>query len=312
MLDLNQVRMFVQVVRAQSFAEAARRVGVPSNSLSRHVRQLEAKLETRLMQRSTRKLTLTSAGIAFYERCAPAIDNVLDAGKVIAGLTKAPSGTVRVAAPADFLDFFSIEWVIQFLTAYPKVKLDFVLNDARADLIGEAIDVAFRGGDTGDPRFVFREITSQHFKLVASPAYLKSRGNPENLLALESHDCLTVSGGQSLATWSLSGPGGSEEVKVTGRFSANSARSLLMSCVSGLGIALLPDILVLADLKGGRLTHVLPNYRGGGAKLQVIVPSPEQIPAAVSTFVEFATAKLETLIANQAPRPARKRLRGDP
>jgi DNA-binding transcriptional LysR family regulator len=311
MLDLNQVRMFVQVVRAQSFAEAARRVGVPSNSLSRNVRQLEAKLEMRLMQRSTRKLTLTSAGVAFYERCAPAIDNVLDAGKVIAGRTQAPSGMVRVAAPADFLDFFNIEWVIQFLAAYPKVKLDFVLSDARADLIGEAIDVAFRGGAAGDPRFVFREITSQHFKLVASPAYLKSRGIPENLHALESHDCLTVSGGQGLATWSLTGPNGSEEVRVTGRFSANSVRSLLKSCVSGLGIALLPDMFVMADLDAGRLTHVLPNYRGGGAKLSVIVPSREQIPAAVSTFVEFATAKLETLLANQAPKPARKRLSRD-
>jgi DNA-binding transcriptional LysR family regulator len=312
MLDLNQVRVFVQVVRAQSFAEASRRLGVPPNSLSRYVRQLEAQLETRLMQRSTRKLTLTGAGVAFYERCAPAIDNVLDAGKTIAGRTQAPSGKVRVAAPADFLDFFSIEWVIEFLATYPKVKLDFVLNDARADLIGEAIDVAFRGGAAGDPGFVFREITSQHFRLVASPEYLKSRGTPENLAALESHDCLTVSSGQDLATWNLTGPNGSEEVRVTGRFSANRARSLLKSCVSGLGIALLPDMVVMEDLRGGRLTHVLPDYRSGGAKLSVILPSREQIPSAVSTFVEFATAKLETLLANQAPQRARKRIRGDP
>jgi DNA-binding transcriptional LysR family regulator len=312
MLDLNQVRMFVQVVRAQSFAEAARRVGMPPNSLSRHVRQLEAQLETRLMQRSTRKLTLTSAGVAFYERCAPAVDSVLDAGKAIAGRTQAPSGTVRVAAPADFLDFFSIEWVMQFLAAHPKVKLDFVLSDARADLIGEAIDVAFRGGAAGDPRFVFREITSQHFRLVASPEYLESRGVPENLPALESHDCLTMSSGQDLAIWNLTGPNGGEEVRVTGRFSANSARSLLKSCVSGLGIALLPDVMVMENLSAGRLVHILPNYRSGGAKFSVILPSREQIPAAVSTFVEFATAKLETLLANHAPKPARKRIRRDP
>jgi DNA-binding transcriptional LysR family regulator len=312
MLDLNQVRMFVQVVRAKSFAEAARRVGVPSNSVSRHVRQLEAKLEMRLMQRSTRKLTLTSAGVAFYERCAPAVDSVLNAERTIAGRAQAPSGTVRVAAPADFLDFFSIEWVMQFLAAHPKVKLDFVLSDARADLIGEAIDVAFRGGAAGDSRFVFREIASQHFRLVASPEYLESRGVPENLPALESHDCLTMSNGKDLAIWNLTGPNGSEEVRVTGRFSANSARSLLKSCVSGLGIALLPDVMVMENLSAGRLVHILPNYRSGGAKFSVILPSREQIPAAVSTFVEFATAKLETLLANQAPKPARKRIRRDP
>ncbi len=309
MLDLNQVRMFVQVVRAQSFAEAARRVGVPSNSLSpwpalNHSTPPSGKMPLAPVVSSYRTLPCC--------RCVAVIDNVLDAGKVVGGRTNAPSGTVRVAAPADFLDFFSIEWVIEFLAAYPQVKLDFALSDARADLIGEAIDVAFRGGAAGDPRFVVREITSQHFKLVASPAYLKSRGNPENLRALESHDCLSASGGQDLATWSLTGPNGSETVRVTGRFSANSARNLLKSCVSGLGIALLPDMLVMADINGGRLTQVLPNYRGGGTKLQVIVPSPEQIPAAVSTFVEFATAKLETLIANQAQKPARKRPSRDP
>jgi DNA-binding transcriptional LysR family regulator len=109
----------------------------------------------------------------------------------------------------------------------------------------------------------------------------------------------------------LTGPSGSEEARVTGRFSTNSVRSLLMSCVSGLGIALLPDIFVMADLEAGRLVHVLPDYRGGGAKLSVIVPSREQIPAAVSAFVEFATAKLEAHIANKAPKPARRRPGGD-
>ena len=109
MLDLNEVRMFVQVVRARSFAEAARRLGVPPNTLSRRIRQLEAGLDTRLMQRSTRKLTLTAAGSAFFERCAPAVDGVLDAGKELAGVSQTAAGTVRIAAPVDFLDFFKIE-----------------------------------------------------------------------------------------------------------------------------------------------------------------------------------------------------------
>src|SRR6267378_1082745 len=158
-LDLNEVRMFVQVVRARSFAEAARRLGVPPNTLSRRVRQLEAGLDTRLMQRSTRKLTLTAAGSAFFERCAPAVDGVLEAGKELAGGSQTPSGTVRVAAPADFLDFFEIEWVVQFLEQHPKIRLDFVLNDARADLIGEAIDVAFRGSVSDQQPVVRRLMT---------------------------------------------------------------------------------------------------------------------------------------------------------
>src|SRR5271156_2397718 len=227
MLDLNEVRMFVQVVRARSFAEAARRLGVPPNTLSRRIRQLEAGLETRLMQRSTRKLTLTAAGSAFFERCAPAVEGVLEAGRDLAGGSQSATGTVRIAAPADFLDFFKIEWVMQFLALHPKVRLDFVLNDARADLISDGIDVAFRGGSVADHPSIFRRLMAQSIDLVASPAYLQSRGNPKTLQELSRHDCLTASGRPGAATWTLQGPSGSEEVKVGGRFSANSARILI-------------------------------------------------------------------------------------
>jgi DNA-binding transcriptional LysR family regulator len=293
-LDLNEVRMFVQVVRARSFAEAARRLGVPANTLSRRVRQLEAALDTRLMQRSTRKLTLTAAGAAFFERCAPAVDGVLDAGRDLADGSRTASGTVRIAAPADFLDFFKIEWVKQFLSRHPKVRLDFVLSDARADLIGEAIDVAFRGGPMPDQQFVLRRLMAQSFKLVASPAYLKARGTPQSLQELSMLECLTASAGPGPVTWSLQGPAGREEIKIHGRFSANSARILLQSCVSGLGVALLPSILITPHLHAGRLLPVLPDYRREGADLCVVLPSGQQIPAAVAAFVEFASAKLES------------------
>jgi DNA-binding transcriptional LysR family regulator len=304
-VDLNEVRMFVQVVRARSFAEAARRMGVPPNTLSRRVRQLETDLDTRLMQRSTRKLTLTAAGSTFFERCAPAVDGVLEAGKVLAGGSQTASGTVRIAAPADFLDFFRMEWVTQFLGLYPKVRLDFVLNDARADLINEAIDVAFRGGTASENQIVFRKLTSQSFKLVASPAYVKSRGLPEALQDLSRHQCLTASGQQGPVTWVLQGPGGSEEVNVSGRFGANSARTLLKGCLSGMGIALLPSILIVPDILAGHLIHLLPQYRREGADLSVILPSSQQIPTAVSAFIEFATDKLRTILGTEAPTSAR-------
>ena len=305
MLDLNEVRMFVQVVRARSFAEAARRLGVPPNTLSRRVRQLEAGLDTRLMQRSTRKLTLTAAGSAFFERCAPAVDGVLDAGKDLAGGSRTAGGTVRIAAPADFLDFFKIEWVVQFLALHPKVRLDFVLSDARADLIGEAIDVAFRGGAASDHPSIFRQLMSQSFYLVASSAYVQSRGHPRILQELSRHDCLTASGRAAPATWILRGPNGSEAVKVGGRFSANSARMLLKSCVAGLGVALLPNVLIAPHIRAGRLLRVLPQYRREGADLSVILPSSQQIPTAVSAFVDFATDKFQSMMTSEG-RPGRK------
>jgi DNA-binding transcriptional LysR family regulator len=312
MLDLNEVRMFVQVVRARSFAEAARRLGVPPNTLSRRIRQLESALDTRLMQRSTRKLTLTAAGLAFFERCAAAVDGVLEAGRDLVDGSDKPSGSVRIAAPADFLDLFRIDWVAEFLALHPQVRLDFVLSDARADLIDEGIDVAFRGGSSRDTHPVFRQITSQYFNLVAGPLYLAARGAPNTLQELAEHDCLTASSRHRRVTWTLQGPQGDEEVQVAGRFSANSTRILMQSCVSGLGIALLPSILIMSELRAGRLVHVLPAYRRDGADFNILLPSRQQIPTAVSAFVEFATSRLRSMVLDDlsAPSPARRRRAG--
>jgi DNA-binding transcriptional LysR family regulator len=298
MLDLNEVRMFVQVVRAHSFAEAARRLSVPPNTLSRRIRQLEATLDTRLMQRSTRKLTLTAAGHVFYERCAAAVDGVLEAGKDLVDGSQKPMGSVRIAAPADFLDLFPIDWVAEFLVLHPQVRLDFVLNDGRADLIDEGIDVAFRGGNSGDVHPVFRQITAQYFNLVASPGYVAARGMPNSLQELAGHDCLTVSSPQRPVVWVLQGPNGAEEVRVSGRFSANSSRVLTKSCVAGLGIAMLPTMLIAPDLRAGRLVRVLPDYRRDGADFNVVLPSRQQIPAAVSAFIEFVTERLRSMVKN--------------
>jgi DNA-binding transcriptional LysR family regulator len=301
MLDLNQVRMFVQVVRSRSFAAAARRLGMPANTLSRHVRQLEESLDTRLMQRSTRKLTLTDSGSSLYERCADAVDDVLEAGRKAAGGNTVPSGTVRIAAPADFPDLFSMHWLTEFLARYPKVRLDFVLSDSRADLIGESIDVAFRGGAIEEPRNTYRRLATQHFKLVASPGYLELRGVPADLQALTDHDCLTA-GRPSSASWVLTGPLGTEEVKVAGRVGANTARALMQSCLAGLGIALLPHMLIMEDITAGRLVHVLPAYRRAGTDFCVLLPTREQIPAAVAAFVAFAAEKLESLsVSEESP-----------
>jgi DNA-binding transcriptional LysR family regulator len=301
MLDLNDVRMFVHVVRARSFAEAARRLGVPPNTLSRRIRELESGLDTRLMQRSTRKLTLTAAGQAFFDRCAPAVDGVLEAGKDLVNGSDTPSGPVRVAAPADFLDFFNIAWVAEFLGRHPRVRLDFVLNDARADLFDEDIDVAFRGGSSRDMGSVFRQITSQHFILVASPDYLAARGHPKTFQELARHDCLIVSSRQNRVIWTLQGPSGEEDVDVSGRFNANSTRILMKACVSGLGVALLPAMIISAELRAGHLIHVLQDYRRDGADLNIVLPSRQHVPTAVSAFVEFAMVKLQSITTCEVP-----------
>jgi len=292
MVDLNDIALFVQVVRSGSFAGAARRLTVLDG--------------TRLLQRSTRKLTLTSAGEAFQERCASAVDGLIDAGQELMTGHHEPSGLVRVAAPADFFDFFRMEWVADFLAAHSRVRLDFVLSDARADLIAERIDVAFRGGVLRDSGYVGRQVLRDgNDVLVASPTYLAARGSPDTLQDLQNHDCVSFAHPSGHATWRLTGPDGvDEEVQVAARFSGNTAQALRRATVAGLGIALLPHAITAFDLQAGRLVPVLPHYRCVGYGLNVLYPSRRHLPLAVSAFIDLVAEKLGAMEASVvSPRP---------
>ncbi len=299
MLDLNDIAMFVQVVRHGSFAGAARRLGLPPNTVSRRIQQLEAQLGTRLMQRSTRRLTLTSAGRAFHERCAGAVDGLVEAGQALITGSQQPSGLVRVAATADFFDFFPMEWVAGFLAAHPLVRVDFVLSDARADLIAEQIDIAFRGGALPDSGYVGRKLLGARTDgMVASPGYIAARGAPATLQELAEHDCVTSPHPSGRALWRLAGPGGAEEeVQVAGRFSGNTAQALRKAALAGLGIALLPPTMARLDLEAGRLVPVLPQYQRTGQGLSVLYPSRKHLPLAVSAFIGMVMEKLSAVEA---------------
>ena len=294
MLDLNDVAIFVQVVRCGSFAEAARRLGVPPNTLSRRVQQLEAQLGTRLMQRSTRHLTLTSAGQVFLERCSGAVEGLMDAGEELQAVNQEPSGLVRVAAPADFFDFFAMEWLTEFLTAHPKVRVDFVLSDGRADLIADRIDVALRGGILEDSSLFARKVLDAgNDGLVASPAYVARQGVPDTLQDLAGHDCLVFGHPSGKATWRVTGPDGAQaEVQVAGRFSGNTAQALRKAALAGLGIALLPSTLTQRDLRAGLLVPVLPEYRRQGHGVHMVYPSRRYLPLAVSAFMDLVIGKM--------------------
>ena len=304
MLDLNEVAMFVEVVRAGSFAAAGRRLNMPPNSVSRNVAQLEERLGSRLMQRSTRKLSLTAAGQTFFERCSRAVTDLWEAGEELAVSNEVPGGLVRVAAPADFFDSFQIEWVAEFMAAHPQVRLEFALSDARADLIAEGIDLAFRGGPVEEATVVARKLVPVHFGLVASPAYVKVRGAPANLRELARHECLNMVDRSGPLVWRLDGPKGPSEVRVSGRFAANTARAVLQAALAGLGIAYLPAVVTTPDIEAGRLVHVLPEYRREGRGMYAVLPSRRQIPRAVSAFVDFAAAKFA---ADRGPRSVRAR-----
>jgi LysR family transcriptional regulator AphB len=186
-----------------------------------------------------------------------------------------------------------MDWIAEFLAAHPKVRTEFLLSDARADLIGESIDVAFRAGHIIEPNLIARQVGTSRAMLVAGPSYLATRGTPLALADLADHDCITFPKLGAPASWSINGPEGDVEIKVTGRFSANSAQALLHAALSNLGVALLPTVAVAPHLATGRLVQVLPGYGMNGLGVYLVYLSRKQLPRAVSALIDFTTAKVQ-------------------
>ena len=292
MLDLNHLRLFVEIVKVGSFAGTARRLGVPTNTVTRHIQQLEAAAHVRLMHRSTRKLSLTPAGQALYDRCAASLEELSKAAKEMIDDNQMPGGLVRVAATAGFFDVFAMEHIAEFLALYPRIRLEFLLDDAKTDLIAESIDVAFRSGRLLKSSSVGKKLIEAPSILVASPDYLAKNGAPTYPRALAEHQCVVLARDSGRTNWTLEGPSGPIEVTVSGRFRANSARAVMQAAVAGLGIALLSYPLCVAEIEAGHLVRLLSEHRHEASRVYAAFPNRRQIARAVSVFVDFVSEKL--------------------
>ena len=293
MIDFNQLALFVQVVQSGSFAQAARRLGMPPATLSRQVAQLEDALAARLLQRTTRKLSLTDAGRILYEQSVEQIEALKVAADALSQDRQTPKGTVRIAASASFFDSFRMEWVAEFLQKYPEVRVEFVLSDTMADLVGEGIDVAFRGSsELPDSSLVARKLASGALVLVASPAYLASRGTPSTLNDLSNHECIRAVHTSGPVPWRLLGPDGPVSIPASGRFSANTGQAQREAAVAGLGICLLPANAVAESLRSGELVEVLPGVASNVGNLYVVYSSRRHVPRAVTAFVDMTVQRL--------------------
>ncbi|WP_322044439.1 LysR family transcriptional regulator [Paraburkholderia sp. J67] len=312
MLDLNDLAMFVQVVRAGSFSEAARRMRMPANTLSRRIDQLEGQLGTRLLHRSTRKLALSTEGQVLFERYAPALDQIFELQRSHED-AQAPSGTVRVTAMAGLFEILQMDWLVEFYARYPHISVEFLLDDTPTDLIAERIDLALRMGIDTSSGFKVRRLGPNAMILAASPGYLARRPAPDTLRELAGHDCLTIASRQGRNAWRLQGPRGNrgdrgdQEVAINSRFAVNDMRVLAQACVAGLGIALLPQLMAQPLIEQGQLVQVLPAWGRANTELglQLVYTSRPPIPPAVAVFAEFLTEKMDEAMAGLSRGPAR-------
>lgn len=304
MVDLNDVALFLKVVDSGGFSAAARALGLPKATVSRRVASLEDALGVRLLQRTTRSISLTDAGRRYQQDCGRALAAVEEATQRLSGTQAVPSGTIRISAPADAANFFVADTITGFARAYPGVSIELILTDERLNLIEERIDVAFRTGRLKDSSLIARTLGRGQRLICASPAYLDEAGMPRSPADLGRHAAIVHGATVEGATWTLVGPKGKAVVRLNVRLAADSMAFVLKAAVAGLGLALIPESIAAADLRTGRLKPVLDAWRPPAGGMHLVYPSNRNLSAATRAFIDFVVAGPRKSAARGAVRQA--------
>jgi len=294
-MDLNRITVFARVVEAGSFTGAAAALGLRKSSVSRSVAALEADLGIRLLQRTTRKLSLTAAGRAYYDRARDALAGIEEAEQAASSLGADPRGLVRVTAPVDVAGDLA-QVTAAFLRAHPRVRVETLLTAHYVDLVKEGFDLAVRAGPIADSSLLSRRLGESESGLFASPAYLDAAGRPRRLADLARHECILYRAGSTSAKWRLLGPRGEEEVTVHGRVDTDEFAFVRAMVLAGFGIALVPITMVGSLAEKGEIERVLPPYARRSAPVQIVWPSRRFEPAAVTLFREALAEALLRLL----------------
>lgn len=280
------MQLFVRIVDAGSFSAVAREMDMIQPTVSKQLTALEEKLGVRLLNRTTRKLSLTEAGREYYERCKRILDEVQDLESEVSDLQNRPTGTLRVNAPVAFGQLYLAPLSFQFRRKYPGLAVDLSMNDRYVDLVQEGIDVAIRFGELEDSQLVARHVGSSARICVASPAYLHAKGRPKVPVDLKNHNCITYTylfGNE----WHFDGPNGPQPVRVFGDYRANSGLTIRAAALEGIGVANIPAFVVREDIESGRLVQVLGEYGPAPVRISAVYPSARLLSRKVKLFVDY-------------------------
>lgn len=293
--DFNDTLMFVKVVEKGSFTAAAQTLGMPKATLSRKVTELEQRLGTRLLKRTTRKLGLTEAGALYYERSARIALELSEAESAVSQLNSAPRGWLRFTAPYSLGTDAITPLLPEFMARYPDVRVDMHLSNDKVDLVGSDMDLALRVGPLPDSSLSARKLATIRMHVYASPDYLARHGEPLQPADLEHHRALAFSqhrhNGRYL--WDLSDGRQSLQVSVTPVMVANDPPSLFNALVSGVGVAMLGDTFGNIAVQQGRLRRVLAGWNGPVMDLNAVFPPGRMQAPKVRAFVDFLSEHLE-------------------
>jgi len=281
--SVDSMYSFVKVVDAGSFSGAARNLKIPTSTVSRRISRLENRLGVQLLLRTTRKLSLTDVGRAYYLRCKRIIEEIQEAEEAISQMNASPKGTLRVTGPVDMNGVLG-QIAAEFLLKYPEIELDLFLSNRKVDLIEEGFDLALRGGKPKDSSMIARKLNAAQTYLVGSPAYFERMGVPETPEDLDHHECMLYETGGVRAPWKTKD---GKVLSVNSRLSCNDLLLLRNAALAGLGLVRLPVVAIANELEDGSLQTVLEDYIGFDGGLYAMYPSSQHLSPKVRVFLDF-------------------------
>ncbi len=285
MTNLGDLEVFVRVIAAGSMSTAARDLGLSPAVVSKRIKRLEDKLGTRLLQRTTRQISLTEAGQGFHERVLTVLGGLEEAEAFASGRSSEVNGTLKISASTSFGRMHVAPHLKPFMEAHPDLAIHLVLSDEFTDIVGGGFDLAIRIAELNDSSLVARRLAPVRRVLCAAPSYLAAHGTPETLDDLKKHRCLPAHNHDS---WRLEGPTGPVTLRPEGMLITNSSEVLREAVIAGLGIALRSTWDVGAELKSGKLVQVLPHYESSrNVALSAVYPSRQFLPAKVRLFIDY-------------------------
>jgi DNA-binding transcriptional LysR family regulator len=287
--QLASMAAFVRAAELGGFAPAAQALGISPTMVGLHVRALENRLGSRLLNRTTRRQSLTEVGRLYYERCRQILIDIEDADHTASELRAAPRGRLRVNAPVSFGVHALTPVITAYLAAYPEVEVDLTLNDRVIDLVEEGFEVALRVGTLSDSGLIARPLAPYQLVICASPDYLAKVGVPAQPADLARHNCLAFDRWGAPHAWTFQS---GESASVRGTLRTNNGEALRVAALRGLGIIQQPSVLLDDDLHSGRLVRVLPNYHLPARPMHLIYLPDRRPTPKLRTFIDFVLERL--------------------
>ncbi|MGZ5795002.1 MAG: LysR substrate-binding domain-containing protein [Croceibacterium sp.] len=282
------MRIFVKVVEANGFTPASASLGISTSMVSQHVKQLEERLGARLLNRTTRRTSLTEVGRAYYDRCKRLLLDLEDAESAVGKMQVVPRGDLRVNATPVFGAIHLAPAIADLTARFPLISVELMLSDRIVDLVDEGFDVAVRVEPLPGSSLMTRQIASCRLVICGAPAYFKKHGVPQTPSDLANHNCLMFTGASYMRGWGLGSPKAeSLEGPLKGNLRSNNAAVLLLGALSGQGLVGMPTYLVSDALRSGRLRTVLDDYAAPPLTIRAVYPHNRHLSAKVRTFVDF-------------------------